>query len=143
MPRNARRTLGDGVYHATARGVAGLPIVRDDFDRLAILGLLDRVAARFGWVCHAFCLMSNHYHLVLATDVTGLARGMHRLNGVYAQRFNRRYDRNGHLFQNRYDARLIEAEEAFEAACRYVADNPVRAGLCDRPEDWPWSWIAV
>jgi putative transposase len=83
--------------------------------------------------------MSNHYHLLAQTPNANLARGMRELNGVYAQAFNRRHARVGHLFQGRYGALLVQANEHLLSAVRYILRNPVRAGLCDRVEDWPWS----
>lgn len=101
--------------------------------------LLASVVDRFRWRCHAYCLMPNHYHLVVRALRVDLSRGMHRLNFLYAQGFNHRYERTGHLFQNRFGARLIESEEYLADACTYVRMNPVRAGLCVEAEDWPWS----
>lgn len=139
MPRQARALLGDGIYHVTARGVARTLLFRERADFAGFVGLLESVIARFRWRCHAYCLMPNHYHLVVASLRTELSRGMHRLNFLYAQGFNDRYERVGHLFQNRFGARLIEDEEYLGAACRYVWENPVRAGLCPSAEAWPWS----
>jgi REP element-mobilizing transposase RayT len=83
--------------------------------------------------------MGTHYHVVLRSTMPSLAAGMHWLNGVYAQRFNRRYERYGHLFAGRYGSRVIEDEEYLARACEYVLLNPVRAGLCGAAADWPWS----
>jgi putative transposase len=91
------------------------------------------------WRCLAYCLMDNHLHLVLETPHGNLSRGMQRLHGGYAQAFNNRHDRVGHVFQGRYGAGLIESTEQLLAAVAYVARNPVEAGLCTRPEEWPWS----
>ncbi len=139
MARQPRKLLGDGVFHAIARGVARTVIFceRDDF--VCFLGLFEAVLRRFPWKVHAYCLMPNHYHLVTETTQLDLSAGMHRLNGLYAQGFNGRYERSGHLFQNRFGVRKIEGEEHLADVCDYVLDNPVRAGLCDRAEDWPWS----
>jgi putative transposase len=87
----------------------------------------------------AYCLMTTHYHLVVATPTPDLSRGMHYLNGLYAQRFNGRWDRFGHLFAERFWSRLIESEEYLGAACNYVFENPVRAGLCESASQWRWS----
>jgi REP element-mobilizing transposase RayT len=83
--------------------------------------------------------MGTHYHLVLEAERALLSRGMHRLNGLYAQSFNERHERRGHLFGDRFVSRVVEDERYLRAACRYVVGNPVRAGLCTQPEDWPWS----
>lgn len=139
MPRRPRHILGDGTYHVTARGVARSEIFRDENDYRIFVLLFADVVDRLPWRCHAFCLMPNHYHLIVETPLVCLSAGMHRLNGTYAQRFNRRYERPGHLFGDRFDARLIESERYLRAACRYVVDNPVRARLCKERRDWPWS----
>ena len=114
-------------------------IVRDDFDRAAFRELLMQAGRRFELRFDAWCLMTTHFHVVVATAQPVLSRAMHRLNGLYAQRFNRRYERRGHLFENRFSAHVLDSEPHWENACRYVLDNPVEAGLCDRAEDWPWS----
>lgn len=139
MPRRPRSELPDGFFHVVSRGVAGCAVFRDDDDRSLFARLLDAVERRVLWICHAFCLMGTHYHLVVEADVPRLARGMHWLNGVYAQRFNRRYARRGHLFENRYSAFIIHDEDHLRATSLYVLANPVRAGLCTSPEDWSWS----
>jgi putative transposase len=103
---------------------------------------LREVIRKFAWNVYAYCLMPNHYHLVLSTERESLSKGMHRLNGLYAQRFNRRHGRVGHLFQNRFSAYVIESDAHLLSAILYVGDNPVRAGLAERPADWPWMDIA-
>lgn len=139
MARPLRLEVAGGTYHITARGNERKPIYRDDTDRRTFLGTLGQVIARFDWRCLGYCLMGNHYHLLAETPQPNLARGMRHLNGVYAQRFNRRHRRSGHLMQGRYGAVLIERGEHLFSAVRYVVRNPVRAGLCTRPQDWPWS----
>ncbi len=139
MPRRPRRDLPDGVFHVVSRGVAGCHIFADDHDRRLFVRLLAAARERVRWICHAFCLMGTHYHLVLEADVLRLGRGMHWLNGVYAQRFNRRHGRRGHLFEGRYSAFVVEGDEHLQATCLYVLANPVRAGLCERVDDWPWA----
>lgn len=141
MPRRPRKLLGDGTYHVTARGVARSELFLDARDCRAFLVHYGDAVERFEWTSLAFCLMPNHYHLVLSAPLEHLSAGMHRLNCVYAMRFNRRYDRVGHLFQNRFDARLIEGDRHLLAVRRYVIENPVRAGLCRRWEEWPWSGL--
>jgi putative transposase len=139
MPRQPRTHLGDGAYHAFNRGVAKMTLFYDGADFGGFRALLESVACRFRWVVHTYCLMPNHYHLVLAAPQRDLSADMHRLNGLYARGFNDRYERVGHVFQNRFGARAIEGDAHVEAVCNYVLENPVRAGLCERPEDWPWS----
>jgi len=139
MPRLLRTTLPDGYFHAYSRAVHGTHLYADDQDRRLFLKMLMTTAKRRSWELHAVCLMGTHYHVVLRTTVEWLAAGMHWLNGVYAQRFNRRHGRFGHLFAGRYTARTIETEEYLASACAYVLLNPVRAGLCTKAEEWPWS----
>jgi putative transposase len=139
VPRRARSALPSGIYHVTSRGTNHCAIYEDDTDRKTFLTLLGSVAARFHWICHAFCLMTNHYHLIVETELPELSRGMRRLNGGYARIFNERHNRHGHLFGARYSAHVIDREEHLEASCLYVLENPVRAGLCERPSEWRWS----
>jgi REP element-mobilizing transposase RayT len=139
MPRLPRGALPDGVYHVTSRGAGRADIFLDDLDRFAFMHLLRRTAGRFSWNCHAYCLMTNHYHLVVETRTHLLSAGMHRLNGIYAQQLNARQERTGHVFESRFRSRLVEREAHLANTCRYVMDNPVRAGICARAEDWPWS----
>jgi len=143
MPRPLRSTFPYGVYHLTSRGVDGRPIFMDDDDRLLFVQLLLRVAHRFGWMLHAYCLMGNHFHLIVECGQPALSKGMERLNGLHAAGFNARHGRVGHLFQHRYESRLIADDAYFEEACRYVYLNPVRVGLCTRPEVWPWSALRL
>lgn len=128
-----------GFYHVTARGNDGQPIFPEDVARELLLTLLARVVDCRGWICHAYCLMGNHYHLLLETPEPNLAIGMQQLNGAYALLFNRRYGRRGHLFERRYAARLIESEQHSLEIVRYIVLNPVRAGLCATAADWRWS----
>ncbi len=127
------------MYHLTSRGNAREDIFVDDDDRRVFLDVLAAVCERFGWRCHAWCLMTNHYHLVVETPEANLARGMRQLNGVYTQRFNRAHDRVGHVFQGRYKAILVERETHLLELCRYVMLNPVRAGMVRTAARWRWS----
>ena len=126
------------MYHVYARGNRRQDIVRDDADRRLLLSVAEDVVARFGWYCHAYRLMPNHYHFLFETPAPDLSQGMQRLNGTYAQLFNRRHGLDGHLFQGRFGARFIESKHLIELS-RYVVLNPVRAGLCEKAGDWPWS----
>jgi REP element-mobilizing transposase RayT len=139
MSRPLRIEFAGAVYHVTARGNEQKAIVRDDVDRREWVATLDHVCSRFAWLILAWCLMDNHLHLVVVTTRANLARGMRQLNGLYAQRFNRRHRRVGHLFQGRYKALLIERDSHLLATCRYVVLNPERTEA-PRPYDtWPWS----
>jgi putative transposase len=140
MPRQARCQLPpDGIYHVTTRGVDRSLIVRDGEDWQALHELVRAAQGRFGWRYDAYCLMSSHFHLLVRAPLPRVSKGMHWLNGVYAQRFNRRWGRVGHLFENRFAARAMRDQAHWERTCRYIFDNPVKAGLCEFPEDWPWS----
>lgn len=136
MARPLRVCVAGGVYHLIARGNARGDVYRDDADRSLFLETLAHTVARFDWICHAYCLMDNHYHLVVETPRANLPAGMRQLNGLYAQRFNRRHDRCGHVFQARYRSILIEKQEHLLTACRYVVLNPVRAGICTDPSQY-------
>jgi putative transposase len=138
MARVPRYLYPDGLFHATARGAGQIPIFRDDADRRSFLGLLAWAAHDFRWTCHAFCLMTNHYHLVLDALREDMSSGFRRLNGLYAQSFNQRYGRWGHLFGERFWCKPLEEDE-LERTCSYVMHNPVRAGVCDDASEWPWS----
>jgi putative transposase len=139
MPRPLRTNFPDGCFHVFARGVAETPVFVDDDDRRTFLALLASAANRHCWQFHTLCLMTAHYHFVLESARAPLSAGMQWLNAVYAQRFNKRYDRHGHLFGGRFGSRVIEDEDYLRSACDYVLLNPVRAGLCERASDWPWS----
>jgi putative transposase len=142
MARPLRICVPGGVYHVIARGNAREAIVRDDEDRECWFRVFAKVVRRFSWLCHAYCLMGNHYHLVLETPLPNLSDGMQQLNGMYAHAFNERYDRVGHVFQSRYRSILIERETHLVELCRYVVLNPVRAELCADPAAWRWSSYA-
>lgn len=122
-----------------SRGNAGERVFRDDFDKSRFLTTLAQVVDRFGWLCHAYCLMDNHYHLVVETPRPNLPIGMRQLNGLHAQRFNRRHRRCGHVFQARYRSILVERESHLLEVVRYVVLNPVRAAICTDPKAYPWS----
>ena len=123
----------------TSRGTEGRAIFHDDLDRELFLSELENVVQARSWMCPAYCLMTNHFHLLLQTPEPDLAVGMHALNSGHANYFNRRHNHVGHLFQSRYASLVIERESHLLGACRYVVLNPVRAGLCRRPGYWRWS----
>lgn len=139
MARPLRIELSGGLYHITARGDRREDIYFDTVDRLAWLKLLEQVCERFNWVGHAYCLMTNHYHLVVETPEGNLSQGMRQLNGVYTQYVNRTYRRVGHVFQGRYQAILVEKDRYLLELARYVVLNPVRAHMVKDAADWPWS----
>jgi putative transposase len=131
--------VASGVYHVTGRGNRRQNIFVDDRDRLFFLGVLEAVVTRLAWQCHAYCLLENHYHLVIETPAPDLSVGMQRLNSEHAQWFNRRHSVGGHLFQGRFHAVLVESHGHLLHLVRYLALNPVRAGLCRDPADWRWG----
>ena len=141
MTRAPRNVLPDGFFHVYARGIASeTPLFADDADRRFFVAVLVRCVRRFRWTCHAYTVLSTHYHLVLESTRLNLSAGAHRLNALYAHHVNTTRDSFGHVFAERFQARVIESEEYLYDACAYVFQNPVQAGLCDRPEDWPWSY---
>src|SRR5574341_1963263 len=139
MARPLRIEYDGALYHVTSRGNERKAIFKDDADRQLFLGILSRVTERFHWICHAYCLMDNHYHLVIETPDGNLSKGMRQLNGVYTQAFNRQHRRVGHLFQGRFKGILIQKESHFVEVCRYVVLNPVRAKTVSQPRQWAWS----
>lgn len=139
MSRRLRVHFSGGVYHVTARGNDRQPIFKDDDDCSRFLVVLASVVSRYRVLCHAYCLMGNHYHLLLETPEGNLSPAMRQLNGVYTQRFNRRHERCGHLLQGRSGAQLAGGDSYLREVCRYIVLNPVRAGLVPHPREWRWS----
>jgi putative transposase len=139
MARPLRIQAADTHYHVGGRGVDRAPVFLTDEDREHFLRLLAEVVEHYGWRCYGYCLMRNHYHLAVITPRPNLGAGMARLNQFYAQWFNHRHDRVGHLFEQRYWSRVLTSESHVVAVALYIAENPVRAGLCARPEHWRWS----
>jgi putative transposase len=139
MARPLRLEFPGALYHVMSRGNEKANIFRDDRDRRTFLGILAGVVQKERWLLHSFCLLGNHYHLLLETPLGKLSRGMHSLNALYSQRFNRRHERSGHLFEGRFKALLVEKESHLLELHRYIVLNPVRAGLVARPEEWVWS----
>jgi REP element-mobilizing transposase RayT len=128
-----------GIHHVTARGVRRLPIYTCDADYRLFLDILGLVAAKLGWKVLAYCLIPNHYHLVIQTPEPNLSEGMHRLNGRYARAFNERYGHTGHVFEARFGAEPAVRDAHLLELVRYVHRNPVRARLCLDPGEWTWS----
>jgi REP element-mobilizing transposase RayT len=139
MARPLRIEYPGALYHVTSRGNARAKIFLDDSDHRAFLDVLGFVVKRFNWLCHAYCLMGNHYHLLIETPDANLSRGMRQLNGIYTQKFNWKRHRSGHLLQGRYKAILVDQDEYLLELSRYLLLNPVRAGMADSPEDYAWS----
>ena len=132
MARPLRIEFAGAYYHLTARGDRQEDIFVDDGDREDFLDLLGKVCGRFEWTIHAWCLMSNHYHLVAETAHPNLSRGMRQLNGVYTQRFNRRHSRVGHVFQGRYTAILATRQRPESPASSPTSST----GRCWLPARW-------
>lgn len=139
MARPLRIEFPGAVYHITSRGNEKKKIFRDDQDYETFLTILHCVVVRYNWLCHAYCLMNNHYHLLVETPDGNLSIGMRQLNGVYTQLFNKRYERVGHLFQGRFKGVLVQKDSHLLEACRYIVLNPVRAKIVEDPDKWTWS----
>ena len=139
MARPLRIEYPGAVYHVTSRGNARESIFLEDTDRQIFLEVLEAVVGKYNWLCHAYCLMDNHYHILVETPDPNLSLGMRQLNGVYTQGFNRRHNRVGHVFQGRYKSILVEKNEHLLELCRYIVLNPVRAGLVSNPGKGDWS----
>ncbi len=139
MARPLRLEFAHALYHVTSRGDRREDIYQDDADRQAWLVVLGQVCKRFNWTVHAYCLMSNHYHLLVETPDANLSAGMRQLNGVYTQHVNRRHDRVGHVYQGRFKAIVVEKDAYLLELARYIVLNPVRAGMVADAADWPWS----
>lgn len=139
MARPLRPLVAGGVYHVFSRGLAKREIFVDDDDREALLDEIERVARRFGWLVLDWCLMPNHFHLIVKTSEPNLPRGMQTLKTSYAQVFNKRHGRVDSVFGGRYGAILIQQDRYLKSVFRYVAVNPVRAKLCTVPEAYHWG----
>lgn len=139
MARPLRIEYSGAVYHVTSRGNARSDIFHSDQDREEFLFILDNVVRRFNWLCHAYCLMDNHYHLLIETPDGNLSLGIRQLNGIYTQKYNYLHGKTGHVFQGRYKAILVDKESYLLELCRYVVLNPVRAKMTSKLEEWKWS----
>ena len=139
MPRKPRQEFPGAVVHVYARGNRKQAIYLDDDDRVIYLRILAQVVGRQRWRCLAYCLMKNHVHLLVETPEPNLATGMQRLHGLHAQQFNKRHRHSGHLFQGRYGAVVVKTDEQLLTVARYIALNPVEAGLCETAADWAWG----
>jgi REP element-mobilizing transposase RayT len=139
MSRPLRIEFSGALYHVMARGNAQEAIFADVVDRAAFVDGMVRACARFDWVLWAYCLMDNHYHLLIETRRAPLSRGMREVIGTYTQRFNRRHRRVGHVLQGRYKVVLVDKDSYLLELSRCIVLNPVRASLCASAADWPWS----
>ena len=140
MPRLPRSALPDGFFHVWSRGVAAAVAFPADEDRTEFMRLLHVTAHRFRWELYAACVLSTHYHLVVDTSRRALSLGMHQLNWRYARYYNERYESFGHVFAERFSARALPDETRVFDTCAYVLLNPVKAWLCERVEQWRWSY---
>ena len=127
------------MHHVYVRGVARSAVAVDSADYEKMLFLLEHVASQFEIRCHAWCLLPNHSHLIVTSELGNLSRAMHWLGTCFAQSFNKRHERSGHLFQGRFGSKVIEDDEYLLELARYVPLNPVRAQLCASPDEWQWS----
>lgn len=139
MSRPPRTQFPGAMHHVTARGNRKAIIFHDKLDFLSWQTIVARAADRFGFVCHAYCQMPNHYHLLVETPTANLSEAMHYINCLYAQVFNVRHGLTGHVLQGRFHSVLLEQEEHFMELARYIPLNPVRAGLAACAEEWLWS----
>ena len=139
MSRPPRTQFPGALHHVTARGNRKANIFRDKFDYLSWQSIVERAAERFGFACHAYCQMPNHYHMLVETPITNLSEAMHYINCLYAQAFNVRHELSGHVLQGRFHSVLLEDESHFLELARYNPLNPVRAGLVAGAGEWGWS----
>ena len=139
MSRPLRLEFSGALYHVTSRGNERKAVYLEENDFEIFLNLLNTVCSRYNWVIHAYCLMDNHYHLLVETPDANLSKGMRQLNGVFTQSINRKHGRVGHLFQGRYKAILVDKDAYLLALCRYIILNPVRAKMVNTPDEWLWS----
>ncbi len=142
MSRPLRIEFPEALYHITSRGDRREDIYDDESDRNAFLDIFAATIDRYNWVCYAYCLMSNHYHLLIQTPDGNLSKGMRQLNGVYTQSYNRRHKKIGHLFQGRFKGILVEEDAYLLELSRYIVLNPVKAGMVNQVGGWPWSSYA-
>uniref|UniRef100_A0A486XJN9 Transposase IS200-like domain-containing protein n=1 Tax=Rheinheimera sp. BAL341 TaxID=1708203 RepID=A0A486XJN9_9GAMM len=144
MARPLRLEFAGALYHITSRGNERKAIYVDDTDFELFLTLLGKVCEQYNWVVHAYCLMTNHYHLLVETPDANLSKGMRQLNGTFTQAINRKHQRVGHLFQGRYKAILVDKDAYLLELSRYIVLNPIRAKMVQNLEEWPWSsWHVV
>jgi putative transposase len=139
MAKPIRIEFAGALYHVTARGDRQEAIFLNVQDRIDFLTILEKIVDRFNWLVHAYCLMDNHYHLLIETPDSNLSKGMRQLNGVYTQTSNRNNQKVGHVFQGRFKAILVQKETYLLELARYIVLNPVRARMVKQAKHWPWS----
>ncbi|MBU1126335.1 MAG: transposase [Patescibacteria group bacterium] len=139
MVRPLRVEFSGALYHLSTRGNDRREIFVSDCNRIKFLKILAKVVKSHNWMCHAYCLMDNHYHLLIETPEGNLSKGMRDLNSSYAQVFNNTQGRDGHVFKGRFYSSLIEKETYLLEVARYIVLNPVRAKIVNHPRDWKWS----
>jgi REP element-mobilizing transposase RayT len=139
MPRPPRNAYPGGFFHVGTRGNSRCRVFLDATDYTVFLMMLDRSERKYNWRVYSWCLMTTHYHLVVAIPDGALSQGICELNGSFARWSNLRHEREDHLFGKRFGSTEILTNEQLMEACRYVVLNPVRAGMCDDPADWRWS----
>jgi REP-associated tyrosine transposase len=139
MATRIREEEDGAVHHVFARGNRKALVFADDRDRLMYLGLLERTVRHYGWLLLSYCLMSTHLHLLVETQKANLGRGMNWLHGHYGRYFARKIELPGHVFERPYGNRRVKDDEYLWTAVQYIARNPVKAELCERPRDWMWS----
>jgi REP element-mobilizing transposase RayT len=139
VPRKERIDLPDSIHHVAALAVHQQWAFREDADRVRLLAQLERVSQTYSWRCLSYCLMGTHFHLMVHTKEANLSAGMQHLCGTYAQWFNSKYERRGHLFGRRFASTHVVRDSHLLEAHRYIVLNPVRAGICAQPTDWRWS----
>jgi len=139
MSRQPRIQFPGAFYHITSRGNRRADIFLDDHDYLTWHETFARTSDKFGFISHSFCLMPNHFHILLETLQANLSDGMQFLNSHYSQHFNKRHDKIGHLLQGRFNAQLVDHDSYLAELGRYIALNPVRAGLVASAAEWRWS----
>jgi REP-associated tyrosine transposase len=141
MGRLIRFDAPRAIQHVFTAGAGPCPIYADADDYLTFVAIVGQTLARYGWRCLSYCLMTTHYHLIVRTESGDISAGMEHLNGNYARSFNRRHGRRGHLFGSRFGSVFVQDHAHFQTVVRYVALNPLDAGVL--PQDWPWSSYAT
>jgi REP-associated tyrosine transposase len=139
MPRSLRVEVAGGIHHVYSRGAVKQTIFIDDDDRRRYIARLAKVVEWTSWRLLAYCLMGNHMHLLVETPRPNLGQGMHLVHGPFALAFNNRHEKAGHVFGARFDSKLVESDLQLWVLTRYIVQNPVEAGICRSPEDWPWG----
>ena len=137
--RKPRENFEGGFFHVGTRGNDRQCVFPHDVARIIFMRTFAKVAVRYSWLVYSWCLMTTHYHVVVHTPHAGLSEGMRDLNGKFARAWNRYHGREDHVFGRRFGSVTIRSDDHLQEACRYVVLNPVRAGICRDPSDWPWS----